>query len=187
MALEAEATSICDYGLGTMPGLLQTPDFAREIVRAAVPEWPPEVVQQRVDGRMARQQILFSEHPPRFEAVVDESVLHRVVGSPAIMRGQLERLLVLADLPDITLRVIPYESGPLPAPNNKFIILRFGSPNVSDVVFIEGLTGDLYIEDPHEVEVYNVTFRALAHLAVSPRATREIIAGMIDRYGARAS
>lgn len=187
VGLEAEATSISDYGLGIMPGLLQTPDYARAVVRAAVPKWPPDVVKQRVDGRMARQQLLFSEHPPRFEAVVDESVLHRVVGSPAIMRGQLERLLVLADLPGVTLRVIPYESGALPAGNNKFIILRFGRPSVSDVVFIEGLTGDLYIEDPHEVEVYNVTFRTLVHLAASPGATREIIAGMIDRYGARAS
>lgn len=136
---------------------------------------------------MARQQLLFSEHPPRFEAVVDESVLHRVVGSPAIMRAQLQRLLDLAALPSLTLRVIPYDAGALPAGNNKFIILRFALPTISDVVFIEGLTGDMYITDAHEVEVYNTTFRTLVHLAASPGASREIIAAMIASYGARLS
>jgi len=187
VGLEAEATSISDYGLGIMPGLLQTRDYARAVVRAAVPKWVPEVVEQRVQGRMARQQLLFAENAPRFEAVVDESVLHRVVGSPAIMRGQLERLQELADLPGVTLRVIPYRAGALPAGNNKFIILRFAQPTVSDVVFIEGLTGDLYIEDPGDVEVYNTTFRTLVHLAASPGTTREIIAQMIVSYAAQLS
>ena len=161
VGLEAEAASISDYGLGIMPGLLQTPDYARSVVRAAVPRWVPDVVEQRVEGRLTRQQLLFTASAPRFEAVVDESVLHRVVGSRAIMRAQLERLLELSGLPNVTLRVIPYDAGALPAGNNKFIILRFALPAISDVVFIEGLTGDLYLEEPHEVEVYNTTFRTL--------------------------
>ena len=185
VGLEAEATSISDYGLGIMPGLLQTPDYARAQVRAAVPKWVPEVVRQRVEGRMARQQLLFSEHPPQFEAVVDESVLYRVVGSPTIMRAQLQRLLELADLPSVTLRVIPYDAGALPAGNNKFIILRFAQPTVPDVVYIEGLTRDEYLKDPHEVEVYNTTFRTLVDLAASPGATREIITRMIAGYDAQ--
>ncbi len=75
------------------------------------------------------------------------------------MRAQLKRLLELSGLPTVTLRVIPYEAGALPAGDNKFIILRFALPTVSDVVFIEGLTGDLYLDDPYEVEVYNTTFK----------------------------
>jgi transcriptional regulator with XRE-family HTH domain len=185
VGLEAEAASISDYGLGIMPGLLQTPDYARSVVRAAVPTWVPDVVEQRVEGRMTRQQILFSASAPRFEAVVDESVLHRVVGSRAIMRAQLERLLELSDLPNVTLRVIPYDAGALPAGNNKFIILRFALPAISDVVFIEGLTGDLYLEEPHDVEVYNTTFRTLIQLAASPEATRDIITTMIVGYRAQ--
>ncbi len=185
VGLEAEAASISDYGLGIMPGLLQTPDYARSVVRAAVPKWVPDVVEQRVEGRMTRQQLLFSASAPRFQAVVDESVLHRVVGSPAVMRAQLERLLELSDLPNVTLRVIPYDAGALPAGNNKFIILRFALPAISDVVFIEGLTGDLYLEEPHDVEVYNTTFRTLIQLAASPEATREIIATMIVGYRAQ--
>jgi hypothetical protein len=186
--LEAAAVSISDYGLGIMPGLLQTPDYARAIVRAAVPRWVPEIVKQRVDGRMARQQLLFAEDPPDFEALVDESVLHRVVGSPAVMRGQLERLLLLADLPSVTLRVIPYAAGALPAGNNKFIILRFAQPDVvPDVVFIEGLTRHEYLKDLHEVEVYNMTFRTLLELAASPDATRKMIIAMLATYRGRPS
>jgi transcriptional regulator with XRE-family HTH domain len=187
VGLEAEAASISDYGLGIMPGLLQTADYARAIVRAAVPRWVPAVVDQRVEGRMARQELLHSDHAPRFEAVVDESVLHRVVGSPAVMQAQLERLLELSDLPNVTLRVIRYEAGALPAGNNKFIILGFAQPAVSDVVFIEGLTGDLYLDDPHDVEIYSTTFRTLVQLAASPDASRDIIAAMIPSYRARAS
>lgn len=183
IGLEADATSISDYGLGIMPGLLQTPDYARAVVRAAVPKWVPDVVKQRVEGRMLRQQILFSEHPPRFEAVVDESVLHRVVGSRAVMRAQLQRLLDLAELSAVTLQVIPYSAGALPAGNNKFIILRFAQAAIPDVVYIEGLTRDEYLSDPHEVEAYNTTFRTLTHLAASPRGTREIISAVAASYG----
>jgi hypothetical protein len=147
----------------------------------------PEVVDQRVEGRMIRQQLLLAEHPPRFEAVVDESVLHRVVGSPAIMKAQLKRLLEFSDLPHVTLRVIPYEAGALPSGNNKFIILGFALPTVSEVVFIEGLTGDLYLDDPHEVEVYNMTFRTMVRLAAGASRTREMITAMIARYDAQLS
>jgi transcriptional regulator with XRE-family HTH domain len=182
VGLEAEATSISDNGLGVMPGLLQTADYARAIVRAAVPKWVPEVVEQRVEGRMARQQLLRSDHAPRFEAVLEESVLHRVVGSPSVMQLQLEQLLELSDLPNVTLRVIRYEAGALPAGINKFIILGFTQPSVSDVVFVEGLTGDLYLDDPRDVEIYSTTFRTLVQVAASPDATRDIIAAMILSY-----
>lgn len=183
MGLEAEAISISDYGLCVLPGLLQTPEYARAVVEAAVPKWVPEIVEQRVQGRLDRQErILAAPGAPRFEAVVDESVLHRVVGSPAVMRAQLEQLLVLCEQPTITLRVIPYAAGALPAVNNKFIILRFASPNVADTVFVEGLTDDLYLKEPHEVEIYSTTFRALMDLAAGPDGTREIIAGMLSRY-----
>jgi transcriptional regulator with XRE-family HTH domain len=182
VGLEAEATSISDNGLGVMPGLLQTADYARAIVRAAVPRWVPEVVEQRVEGRMARQQLLHSDQPPRFEAVLEESVLHRVVGGPTVMQAQLEQLQELSDLPNVTLRVIRYEAGALPAGINKFIILGFAQPTVSDVVFIEGLTGDLYLDDPRDVEIYSTTFRTLLQVAASPDATRDIIAAMILNY-----
>jgi hypothetical protein len=168
-----------------MPGLLQTPDYARAIIQAAVPKWVPEEVEQRVEARLIRQGILVRDNPPHFEAVVDESVLHRVVGSRAIMRAQLERLLELSELPNVQLRVIPYDAGALPAGNNKFIILGFAQPAVADVVFVEGLTDDSYLDDPRDVETYNITFRALAQMAADPESTREIITAMIPTYRAQ--
>jgi len=183
VGLEAEASSISDYGLGVIPGLLQTPGYARAIVEAAVPKWVPEIVAERVQGRLDRQQrVLAAPEGPRFEAIVDESVLHRVVGSPATMGEQLERLLELSEQPAITLRVIPYAAGALPSGNNKFIILGFASPSIADTVFIEGLTGDQYLDDPEDVEVYSATFRALSTLAAEPSETRKIISRVARDY-----
>jgi transcriptional regulator with XRE-family HTH domain len=185
VGLETAATSISDYGLSIVPGLLQTVDYAHAIVRATVPTWVPEMVEQRVQGRMARQRLLHSENAPHFEAVVDESVLHRVVGSQPVMQAQLERLLELTELRNVTLRVIPYGAGAVPAGTNKFIILRFALPAVPDVVFLEGLTEEHYLDDPGDVEIYEATFRALMQMAASPEATRELIAAAIPRYRAQ--
>ncbi len=185
VGLEAEAISISDYGLGGMPGLLQTPDYARAVLRAAVPAWVPEIVEQRVNGRITRQQILYGPDAPRFHAVIDESVLHRVVGSPAVMHAQLTRLLEVSEFSNVSLGVIPFEAGALPSGNNKFIILTFGSQTIADVVFVEGLTGDLYLDDPEEVEVYNLTFRSLSELAGNATQTRAMIASMIGAYKAQ--
>ena len=99
-------------------------------------------------------------------------MLHRVVGSRAIMRAKLERLLELGELPNVTLRVIPYE-GRCPAGGEQQVHhLEIRLTDVKDVVFIEGLTGDLYLEDPGDVEIYNTTFRTRVHVAKSPDKTR---------------
>ena len=184
VGLEAEAVSISDFGLGYIPGLLQTADYARATIHAVVPDLDPDMVEQRVQGRIARQQqFLDREDAPKFEAVVDESVLHRVVGSRTIMRAQLERLVELSERqPNITLRVIPYEAGALPAGNDKFIILKFASAEVRDVVYIEGLTDEVWVNDPDKVEIYNSAFRTLVELAKSPGGTRKAITAMIPSY-----
>lgn len=182
IGLEAEAASIRDYGLGIIPGLLQAPDYARAVVRAAEPGLATNEVEQRVHGRITRQQLLFGRDAPSFEAVMDESVLHRIVGGPSVMHAQLERLLELSELPSVTVRVIPYAAGALPAGNNKFIILSFKLPAVSDVVFIEGLTGDLFLEDSADVEAYKATYRTLVGLAADPETTRETVAACVPRY-----
>jgi hypothetical protein len=176
VGLEAEASVISDYRLDAMPGLLQTADYAHAIVKAAVPRWVPQIVKERVDARLARQQILTrQEDPPTLLAVIDESALHRVVGSPAVMTAQLGHLLEVSSMPNVDLRVIPYSAGALPS-GNQFIILNFKLANVPDVVFIEGLTADLYLEDHQDVEAYNTTFRALHNLAESDEQALAIIA-----------
>jgi transcriptional regulator with XRE-family HTH domain len=181
VGLEDEAVAIYDYGLGIIPGLLQTPEYARAIVRGMVYRWSSEEVEVRVEGRMARQQnrLLSAKAVPHFEAVMEESLLHRVVGSEAIMRAQLERLLELSKLPNVTLRVVPFSAGAPPAANNKFIILEFGQLDLPDVVYFEGLTGDLYLDDPRDVGIYRRTFATLTRQAADPEATYELISAII--------
>jgi transcriptional regulator with XRE-family HTH domain len=177
--LESSAISIQDYALTLVPGLLQTPDYAREVVQAAVPNWPPDVVAQRVEGRLIRQQLLQTENAPRFEAVLDETVLRRVVGGAAVMRAQMERLLEASYLPAVDLRVISLDAGPLPAANNKFIILRFATPEVPTTVFVETLTTYDYLDDAHDVMLYSQAFRTAMQMATTAGATRDLIEAMI--------
>jgi transcriptional regulator with XRE-family HTH domain len=183
VGLEADATSIRDFGLGLVPGLLQTPEYARAVINANVPRRAPDEVEQLIEGRIARQQrVLSSENPPQFRAILEASVLHRVVGSRAIMRAQLERLLKASEFPNVTVRVVPYEAGALPNANNKFIILSFATLTLPDVVFVEGLTGDLYIERKEDIDTYNSAFQALEDLAAAPEDTRETITSILRSY-----
>jgi transcriptional regulator with XRE-family HTH domain len=182
VGLENAASSIEDYGLGLIPGLLQTSDYAHAVIGSAVPAIAAEVVEQLAQGRMARQQLLTAGSPPRFDAVIEESVLHRVVGSPAIMQAQMEQLLKLSELSCVALRILPNAAGAAPTGNHKFIILEFAQPTVSDVVYIEFLTANLYLEDPADVGVYKATFERLVELAETPGVTRDIIAATMADY-----
>jgi transcriptional regulator with XRE-family HTH domain len=183
VGLEAEATSIRDFGLGLTPGLLQTPDYARAVLRASAASYAPDAVELLVEGRIARQQrVLLAEEPPEFLAILEPSVLHRVVGSKVIMFDQLQRLLDVSELPNVKIRVVPYDAGALPNANNKFIILSFATLALPDVVFFEGLTGDLYIDRKEDTDVYNAAFQALERLAASPGETRGIIASIMRSY-----
>lgn len=185
VGLEAEATSISDYGLHVFPGLLQTADYARAVVRAVTPHLAAEAVEQRVSARIARQRILTSQAPPRFEAVVDESVLHRVVGSPQIMLAQLEKVQEVSRLPNVSFRVIPFEAGLPAALNAKFIVLEFGASAIPDVVYIELVVDELYLDDPKDIETYIGIFHEVSSMAATPAETRQIIDHNIARYRER--
>jgi transcriptional regulator with XRE-family HTH domain len=181
VGLEAEASLIRDFGLGLIPGLLQTPDYARAVLHATVPHHNPSEIEHLVEARMARQERALSGHgPPDLYAILDISVLYRIVGGRAVMRRQLERLLEVSQLPHIKVRVIPYEAGVLPVATNKFIILNFARPGLSDVVFLEGVTGDLYLDRSEDIELYNIAFQELEYLAASTGDTRAIIAALIN-------
>jgi transcriptional regulator with XRE-family HTH domain len=182
VGLEAAAQSISDYGLAVVPGLLQTPDYARAILRAGVPALAPTIVDERVQARIARQRLRFSRGVPNFNAVLDESVLHRVVGSPAVMLGQLRRLLEMSQLPQVTIRVVPFDAGVVPAGVNKFIILRFAQPDIADVVLIEELTGHHYLKAPKELQTYSTTFQALVSLSADPAASQAMILAKLTAY-----
>lgn len=175
VGLEDEAISIRVYNANVVPGLLQTEDYARAVTKAVLPQRTVGAVAQEVDARLTRQQLLTKPEPPNLQVVLDESVLRRVVGNPGVMRAQLSQLLELSLLPNVTIRVLPYEAGALPAVETKFIILGFSSPAVSDVVFVEGLVGDLYLEKPADVHEYSSVYENLLKMALSAAKTNDFI------------
>jgi transcriptional regulator with XRE-family HTH domain len=185
--LEADAASIRDCGIGVVPGLLQSTDYARAVIRAASVNLTVEEVELRVQQRMARQQLLDSDRPPRFHAVIDEAILHRVVGSSAIMQAQLQQLLEISSRPNVKVQVLPYDAGAMPVGPNKFIILGFETSAVPDVVFIENLTGDIFLDREEDVELYRIAFAQMSERAASPTRTRDMLAAMTDIYRSRAA
>jgi len=183
--LEAEAESICDYGLAVVPGLLQTSDYARALVRAGGPTLTPDIVEQRVEARMDRQRILYSQEPPAFAAVLDESVLHRVVESPAVMLAQLTKLHEMSQLPNVSIKVVPFDAGVVPAGVNKFVILRFAKPDIADFVHIEDLADHRYLEAPNDVDTYIAIFRRLTSLGADTDASRAMIVAKLTAFASR--
>lgn len=115
VGLESAAVTISDFEPGVFPGLLQTPAYARAVHEAAFPLLSPEVIDQRIEVRRARQQALVRDKPPQLAAIVDEAVLHRVVGGPDVMVGQLVHVIEASQLDNITVQVLPYSAGAHPA------------------------------------------------------------------------
>jgi hypothetical protein len=179
VGLEAEAVSIHGYQSSVVPGLLQTTDYARALHEAAAPKLSPDVIEQRVEVRLIRQQLLTQERPPRFEEVIDEAALHRIVGGRAVMRRQLVRLIEACSLPDITIQVIPFAVGAHPALESNFKILELPPPS-PDVVYVEGLIGSFYLERAEELDSFNRVFDQLQAMALSADETVELIARIRD-------
>ncbi|HEY6497228.1 MAG TPA: helix-turn-helix transcriptional regulator [Trebonia sp.] len=185
VGLEAEAESISDYGLALVPGLLQTPDYARALVRAGGPTLPLSTVEERVQARITRQRLLSAAGAPAFVAVLDESVLHRVVGSPSVMLAQLTQLLEMSQLPNVTIRVVPFDAGVVLSGVNKFIILRFALNDIPGIVLVEDLTDHRYLEEGADVEAYNATFHRLLGMSADPAASRAMILAKSTAYELR--
>ena len=175
VGLENEAVSIRQYNASEVPGLLQTPEYAHAVTAAVFPRRSTEVVTQEVAARLTRQQLLTRLDAPQVQVVLDESVLRRVVGSSGIMRAQMVKLLEVSSLPNVSIQVVPYGAGVLPAIENKFIILGFASREVSDVVFVEGMVGDLYLERSTDLRQYNEVFDTLLNMALTAEESHDFI------------
>jgi DNA-binding XRE family transcriptional regulator len=173
--LESAATLIRTYEGQFVPGLLQTDDYMRAVIQDARLSETAKDVGRRVRLRMARQTLLTREQPPRLWAVVDEAALRRPVGSREIMRGQLERLIDAAKLPNVTLQVLPFSSGAHPAMASSFTVLRFGERALPDVVYLEHLTRALYLDKRDEVERYLEVMEQLCVASEPPARTVELL------------
>jgi Domain of unknown function (DUF5753)/Domain of unknown function (DUF397) len=186
VGLEAEASSIRTFQPSVVPGLLQTEEYARAVHDAAEPEssigeLTHEVVEQRVAARLRRQRLLIETDPLGFQAILDEAVLHRVIGSPSVMSAQLGHIVELTALPNITVQIISYDAGAHPAPGSMFNILQFNAP-VPEVVYVEGLAGWIYIERPEDVARYNHVFGRLRDMALDRVKSVDLIRKVQDDY-----
>lgn len=165
LELEAEARSLRCYDALVINGLLQSEQYAREIISVGLMQFaPPSEVDRRVEIRRTRQAALTDRTPEplRLWSIIDEAALHRTVGGPAVMREQYERLLGLAEQPNVMLQVLPYSEGAHPAITGTFAIMEFAEHHIPDVVYLDGLTSALYVEDDAEVHTYSLAFNQLA-------------------------
>ena len=174
VGLEEAAARIQSWELQFIPGLLQTEDYARMAIVHGHPRAAEETIESMVDLRMRRQRILGGTHPPRLWMVIDESVLHRTLGSAAMLKSQIDRLLELTELSHISLQVVPFAKSGYVA-EGAFSILRFAETELPDIAYIEHLTGALYLERLDEIEVYGRAFDRLVVDAETPRGTRQFL------------
>lgn len=180
IGLEGDATSISVYESQLVHGLLQTADYARQVIRAEAPESPDQDVERKVALRLDRQGRLRAATPPRLWAILDEAVLRRTIGGPAVMRGQLENLRKAAELPHVTIQVLPFSVGAHAGLGSTFSILGFPDSGDHDVVYIEEAAGSLYIERPSEIRRYRVKLDHLMALALSPEESLEMISTIAE-------
>jgi uncharacterized protein DUF5753/helix-turn-helix protein len=179
VGLEEAAQLIRVYEVQFVPGLLQTEDYARAVVMQGAPGLEPDEVERRVALRLGRQKLLTKDSPPRLWAIVDEAALRRPMGGKDVLAGQIQRLMDLVSEPNITLQVMPFKYGGHAAEGGAFHIMRFPEADLPDMVYVEYLTGALYIEKPEEVERYAAVMERLSVAGTSPERTREILAGLL--------
>jgi transcriptional regulator with XRE-family HTH domain len=183
IGLETEAASLRVYESQIVPGLLQTKGYAEATLAKMMPEAVPEQVEKRVHVRLRRQDRVTSlDSPLRLWAVVDEAALRRVVGNNEIMREQLLHLAHLSTLPHVTVQLLPFDSGAHPGLNGQFSILEFDDATDTSVVYLEGVTSDLYLEKDADVHVYSVMYEHLRAQALSAEQTRQFITEVADEY-----
>lgn len=181
VGLEAEATSISDFNPDFVAGLLQVEGYARAILEAAEPPLERVVVDQRVEARMKRQAIL-GRNGPLFHCIVDEQALRRPVGGPTVMQAQLMRIITIAESPNATFQILPVRIGAHMGMGSPFVILEFDEPMVNNVVYSEGLVGNIYLEDAAEVDRYKLIFSRLHSVALNPEDSIELAESIAATY-----
>jgi transcriptional regulator with XRE-family HTH domain len=176
IGLESAAIIIRSFEVQFVPGLFQTEDYARAVTRLGHQSATSTEIDLRVTLRMKRQDLLTRSDPPRIWAVMDEAVLRRPCGGAAVLRDQLERLAEAAELPQVTLQVVPFARGGHAGASGAFSILRFREGDLPDVVYIEQLTSALYLDQRADVEHYLEVVDQLSSEALTPDETKAFIA-----------
>jgi transcriptional regulator with XRE-family HTH domain len=176
LGLEAEASSIHEYGSELVPGLLQTEGYYRAFMSAAPAAGDAQAIDRKLAVRSGRQERLTADDAPEVWAVLNEAVIRREVGGADVMRRQLEHIAELAERSHINVQVLRFVSGAHPAMDGSFSVLSFPEAADPDVIYLESQTGSLYLEKEPEVERYRAMFQHLTASALGPEESRSLIA-----------
>lgn len=178
ISLEDEASSIMNYESLFVPGLVQTEAYARAQLRGTLPTASDEEIETRVSARMERQAVLVKEDPPKLWAILDEAAVRRQVGGRDVMRGQVEHLMEIRSLPNVTVQVIPFGAGSHPGMDGAFVILGFPGESDQSIVYVESAAGGLFLEEETEIRRYILMFEHLRAAASGLDASAGLLAGV---------
>jgi transcriptional regulator with XRE-family HTH domain len=176
--LEEDASAIWQYSTQLIPGLLQTEAYARAVLQAIRLDAKPGDVERRLELRIHRQELLTSEHAPEYWVVLDEAVVLRQVGGPAVMADQLGELIEAARRPNVTLQVLPFTSGEHAGMDGEFTVFHYLESADPDVVYIENTGSDLYLEAPEVTRRYGKIFDHLRAAAQNPAESIRTLGGI---------
>lgn len=181
ISLEAEAEQAINYESLFIPGLLQTEDYIRAMIRGVRPTATDDEIENRVTARVQRQALLEGDTPLRLWAILDQAALCRTVGNDAIMHAQLTHLIQQAHRPHITIQVIPFSAGAHPGMPGSFIVLKFNADD-PDVIYIDSMAGDLFLEKETDIRRYNQICEHLRAIALSPADTTALFASLREDH-----
>ena len=179
LGLEAAAAVIRTFELQFVHGLFQTEDYARAVTLLGHMTAPADEIDRRVSLRLKRQDLLAGPEAPQVWSVIDEGALRRPVGGRAVMHAQLKRLIGVAEWRNVTVQVVPFGRGGHAAAGGAFTVLRFGEPEVPDVVYIEQLTSALYLDKREDVDGYLEVMNTLSTDALTPVESADFLAEVI--------
>ncbi|MBB5826145.1 MULTISPECIES: helix-turn-helix transcriptional regulator [Micromonospora] len=180
LGLEAAAALIRSYEVQFVPGLLQTPEYARAVVLLGHRGAGADEIDRRVSLRMQRQELLRRPRPPQLWAVVDEAALRRPIGGPQVMHDQLTALIEATRASHVRLQIIPFDAGGHAAAGGAFTILRFGDQDLPDIVYIEQLTSAIYLDKREDLDYYAAAMERLCVEAEPPERTPELLTRLRD-------
>ncbi|GAB2489570.1 DUF5753 domain-containing protein [Nocardiopsis aegyptia] len=173
--MENDAAKISVFATNLLPGLLQTEEYAREVIRVMVPGATSDELARQVAARIERQGVLSRPTPPQFLAVLDEASLTRPVSSKDVHDAQLRALIELGKRPDITIQVVPLHAGVYMGLWGQFTIFEFPDEEDAPVAYQEGLFGDVYVEDSDDLARYKLAASKTRDVALSPADSLALI------------
>jgi len=173
--LEAYAEELRVHEPGWVFGLFQTPAYIHAAHLKSNPNASEETLRRSVALRVARQERLKADRPPILSVILDEAVLHRTIGDPTVMAEQLAHLTEVAELPNVTLQIVPFAAGSHTALGKGFTILRFENTPTMDVVYVENLRTASYLEKPSDLEHYAQVFQEITRTALGPDDSRLLL------------